>query len=264
MKRRSRAIVALTGRRSSAALGVRSAWPPVLCWRGPRLRLLRRPGQRRPWAGRSCSAAARASTGQRPDHFRRFDPALGDFSIWAANPDGTHQQRLTHVPSFFSDWSPDGRRIAFDFSDKTGEHLATMDPTAASAPAHLRERHPGRPQVVAERAADHLRGLAGRSPVSRASTPDIWTMRPDGTGARRLTHGAFGVEPVFSPDGRQIAFGRITTMPRSRTWPSTSWTPTAPTSARSCHRRSAWNTPTGPPTAPGSPSTSPPKHRTQR
>jgi len=60
--------------------------------------------------------------------FGRFDPQLGDFSIWAANPDGTHQRRLTHVPSFFSDWSPDGTRIAFDFVDDTGVHIATMDP----------------------------------------------------------------------------------------------------------------------------------------
>ena len=45
--------------------------------------------------------------------FGRFDPELDDFSIWAANPDGTHQKRLTHLPSFSSDWSPNGERIAF-------------------------------------------------------------------------------------------------------------------------------------------------------
>ena len=80
MKRRSRAIVALTGAGSSQRWACRAAWPPALCWRGPRLRRpLRRPGQRRPpgltggwrvgnvpgpgrapWAGRSCPAAARA------------------------------------------------------------------------------------------------------------------------------------------------------------------------------------------------------------
>ncbi len=48
--------------------------------------------------------------------FARFDPELGDWSIWAANPDGSHQRRLTHVPSFFSDWSPDGRWITFNIA----------------------------------------------------------------------------------------------------------------------------------------------------
>ncbi len=38
----------------------------------------------------------------------------------------------------------------------------------------------------------------------------IWVMKADGTGARRVTRGGFDVEPVFSPDGRRIAFGRIT------------------------------------------------------
>ena len=38
----------------------------------------------------------------------------------------------------------------------------------------------------------------------------IWTMRANGTAARQLTHGIFGVEPVYCPDGHRIAFGRIT------------------------------------------------------
>src|SRR5260370_19355355 len=82
------------------------------------------------------SAAPAAAGGHQPGHrpangritFTRFDPKLGDFSIWAANPDGTHQQRLTHTPSADSDWSPNGPRIAFDFVNNTGEHLATIDP----------------------------------------------------------------------------------------------------------------------------------------
>ncbi len=76
--------------------------------------------------------AGPAHAADRPDNGRItygvFDPALGDFSIWAADPDGTDERRLTDVPSFFSDWSPDGRRIAYDFADDTGVHIATMGP----------------------------------------------------------------------------------------------------------------------------------------
>jgi hypothetical protein len=39
-------------------------------------------------------SAPLAAAGDRPANdritFGRFDPALGDYSIWAANPDGTH------------------------------------------------------------------------------------------------------------------------------------------------------------------------------
>ena len=35
---------------------------------------------------------------------------------------------------------------------------------------------------------------------------DIWTVRPDGTGARRITHTGDNSDPVWSPDGTRIAF----------------------------------------------------------
>jgi Tol biopolymer transport system component len=198
--------------------------------------------------------------------FTRFDPKLGDFSIWAANPDGTHQQRLTHTPSQDNDWSPNGRRIAFDFFNKTGEHLATMDPNGR----HVR-------QLTFKKG---IQGDPKWSPNGQRITfdasptfPDqpgfhtsIWTMRANGTGARQLTHGIFGVEPVYSPVAAGSPSGASpASTRRASSWkPSTSSTPTARTCDRSSRRSRTWNTPTGPPTAPGSPSTSPPKHRTQR
>lgn len=142
--------------------------------------------------------------------FGRFDPELGDYSIWAANPDGSHQQRLTHVPSFFSDWSPDGRRIAFDFADDTGVHLATMDPDGR----HLRQLTFGPAiQEVPDWAPDGGWIVFGASPIFPGEPgfhTDIWIMRADGSHQRQLTRGGFDGEPVFSPDGRHIAFARIT------------------------------------------------------
>ncbi len=46
-------------------------------------------------------------------------------------------------------------------------------------------------------------------PDDPAFTTDIWVMDVDGSHPRQVTRGGFDVEPVFSPDGQQIAFGRI-------------------------------------------------------
>ncbi|MFL5738501.1 MAG: TolB family protein [Actinomycetota bacterium] len=48
------------------------------------------------------------------------------------------------------------------------------------------------------------------SPDAAHFHTDIWVMRSNGSHATQLTHGGFDVEPVFSPDGSRIAFGRIT------------------------------------------------------
>lgn len=155
---------------------------------------------------------ARASG--RPDNgriaFGRFDRALGDFSIWVANPDGTRQKRLTTVPSFFSDWSPDGRRIAFDFADDHGVHIATM----SASGRHTRQLTFGSGIQEVPKWSPDGRWIAFNAspllPDDPAFRTSIWVMRADGSRARQITHDGFDVEPVFSPDGRQIAFGRIT------------------------------------------------------
>ena len=155
-----------------------------------------------------------AAAGDRPVNgrisFGRFDPALGDFSIWAANPDGTHQKRLTHVPSFFSDWSPDGHRIALDFADDTGVHIATMDPNGR----HVRQLTFGEGIQEVPKWSPDGRWITFNASPQFPDAPgfhtDIWIMRADGSHKRQLTRSGFDVEPVFSPDGHRIAFGRIT------------------------------------------------------
>jgi dipeptidyl aminopeptidase/acylaminoacyl peptidase len=127
-------------------------------------------------------SAMPAAAGDQPTNgqitFGRFDPELGDFSIWAANPDGTHQRRLTHIPSFFSDWSPDGRRIAFDFADDTGVHIATMDPNGR----HVRQLTFGPAiQEIPEWSPDGrwiAFGAPRSSRASRASTPTSGSCAP--------------------------------------------------------------------------------------
>ena len=162
----------------------------------------------------SLSTVVRADARERVENgqitFGRFDPVLGDFSTWVANSDGTAQRRLTHVPSFFSDWSPDGRRIAFDFVDDAGEHVATISPDGT----RTRQITSGTGiQEVPRWSPDGRLITFDASPVfpdDPAFHTSIWVMRADGSKPRQITTDGFDVEPVFSPDGSQIAFGRIT------------------------------------------------------
>jgi TolB protein len=162
----------------------------------------------------SAVEAAPATESGRPLNgritFGRFDPQLGDFSIWAANPDGSRQERLTGVPSFFSDWSGSGRRIAFDFVDVVGVHVSIMGPDGR----HVRQLTFGHGIQEAPKWSPGGQWIAFDASPLLPDDPgfrtSIWIMRADGSGARQLTRDGFDVEPVFSPDGAQIAFGRIT------------------------------------------------------
>lgn len=140
--------------------------------------------------------------------FGRFDPAIDDFSLWVARSNGTGQKRITEGPANFSDWSPDGSRIAFDSADETGVHIATIDPDGTNRRTLT--------------TADGVQEVPDWSPDGRwiaynaftsfdqdPFTISIWIMRSDGSEARQITQGAIDVEPTFSPDGTQVAFGRI-------------------------------------------------------
>lgn len=163
----------------------------------------------------SAAAHSRAGEGAEPQvngriSFGRFDPLLGDVSLWTARADGSHQRRLTDVPSFFSDWAPSGRRIAFDFIDATGEHIATISPSGR----RMRQITFGAGFQEVPKWSPSGRSITfDASPVfpdDPGFHTSIWVMRADGSRARQVTHRGFDVEPVFAPNSPTIAFGRIT------------------------------------------------------
>jgi Tol biopolymer transport system component len=101
----------------------------------------------------------------------------GSFDFYVMNANGSKQRRLTTPARTFSlpAWSPDGRRIAFE----SGPGACILD----------------------------FHYVGGRN--AGTGDVDISVANADGSGLRRLTRGP-GVDcaPVWSPDGRKIAFQR--------------------------------------------------------
>jgi Tol biopolymer transport system component len=123
---------------------------------------------------------------------------------WIAimNPDGSGKRRLPHTNyGEYPAWSPDGKRIAFN-SNLSGEARMYIVDVDGSRVVDL--------SAVGEG------GRVAWSPDGRSilfssnrdhpgNSRDIYVMRPDGSGVRRLTR-AGGETPAWSPDGRYIVF----------------------------------------------------------
>jgi len=144
--------------------------------------------------------------------FGRFDPNIGDFDLYTANPDGSGVQQLTSVPSFFSDWRADGQRIAFDFIDSAGnEQIATIKPdgtdlqqiTFGPSIHEVPSWEPTGNQIVFD--------YSPLSPEDPAFTTSLYIMNSDGSNPHPVNAAVagFDVEPNFSPDGTRIVFTRI-------------------------------------------------------
>lgn len=149
-----------------------------------------------------------------PIAYRPVDPETGlGTPLLRARPDGTQVTRLTRLPGFFSDWRADGKRIAFDFFEPSGdEQIATM--TAAGRDLRVLTSGPGIHEVPSW-SPNGRRLVFGFSPEADPGTPGfetrLWTMRADGSKAKPLPmdEPGFDSTPRYSPNGRWIVFGRL-------------------------------------------------------
>ena len=138
----------------------------------------------------------------------------GNAEIYVMNADGTGVTRLTRTPADegYPAWAPDGRTISFD-SDRDGNFdVFAMDPDGRNVRPLTRERAR---DVSATWSPD------GRAIVFMSDREDggfdVYRIPADlSAAAARMTRTGSTWFPVFSPDGRSLAFhvGRdVHTMP---------------------------------------------------
>jgi TolB protein len=178
----------------------------------------------------SASAAPAARPGERIV-FHRLDPAIGKNRLYTIRPDGSGVRAITSPGpdedrDSFPDWSPDGRSIAFTrfFPEQTDLLLVRPDGTgvrnltragctrdclSSESPAWS----PDGQRIAFERAI-------GPRPDGPPRLVGIFVVDADGSNVRQLTQfepnsGSADHGPSWSPDGRRIAFIRVTTALRS-------------------------------------------------
>jgi Tol biopolymer transport system component len=124
--------------------------------------------------------------------------------IFTVRPDGRDLRQITHVDGDASnaDWSPDGRRIAFNIETPESAQVAIVN-ADGSSPATPLAKAPGNIiEVDPSFTPDGRRIVFG---TFNGVVEATWSMKLDGTD-RRLITDVSGTDPNVSPDGRRLAF----------------------------------------------------------
>ncbi len=134
------------------------------------------------------------------------DTRSNNYNIWVRDLARGVTSRLTFDAGDSSDpiWSPDGRRIVFDTSGNGGPGLSEKD---ASGTGPTRELWSCGDVLIAGDWSRDGRYIAVNR-LSKTESWDIWALPTDGTSKPfPVITGQFTeVLPVFSPDGRYIAY----------------------------------------------------------
>lgn len=113
--------------------------------------------------------------------------------------------RRDQFPDVGGEWSPDGSEIAIDVLEGGGESRVAIVAADGSGPARLLgEPKPGVSEASPAWSPDGKAIAFIRVNEDASDGNEIWVMRPDGSGRRRITGGA--EEARWSQDGRSLLF----------------------------------------------------------
>jgi Tol biopolymer transport system component len=155
-----------------------------------------------------------------PDGSRILFSRLSDSepsALLAVNPDGTDLLQLSPGglspldAAFPADWSPDGSQVTFAaaWKESNGRGRGTALFVVNSDGSGLRQITPSGVGAVSAQWSPDGQLIAFTSKFR--AQPQVWVVRPDGTGPREVTHptnGNFSETPVWSPDGGKLLFLR--------------------------------------------------------
>jgi TolB protein len=139
----------------------------------------------------------------------------GSADIWRVRPDGTGLERLTDDPGFDDQGatSPDGKRLVF-VSDRGGHANLWLLDLDTKKLDRLTEHDDGdfRPawspdgEWIAFSSDRDSTKPAGKGGFDTLHSTEIYLVRPDGSGLRRVTRAqAFAGSPTWSRDGETLA-----------------------------------------------------------
>lgn len=149
--------------------------------------------------------------------FMRMDDN-SHWQVWTANPDLSHRHLITSgsYDNGWPTWSPDGRKLAFESTrvapDRDGElrEVFLMSPTGGAV---TQLTHVGGYSGTASWAPDGSFLVFSSDGASYPEKAGVYTIRPDGSGLRRIiplpvgdTQATWLDAPRISPDGTRVAY----------------------------------------------------------